>query len=45
VGASISCCWKGCPNKYHYMCAKEIGKSTQRERERREEERDGERRR
>ncbi|KAL0993116.1 hypothetical protein UPYG_G00103410 [Umbra pygmaea] len=25
VGASISCCWKGCPQKYHYVCAKEIG--------------------
>ncbi|XP_045575918.1 retinoic acid-induced protein 1-like [Salmo salar] len=25
VGASISCCWKGCPHKYHYICAKEIG--------------------
>ncbi|KAJ7989733.1 hypothetical protein DPEC_G00307590 [Dallia pectoralis] len=25
VGASISCCCKGCPQKYHYVCAKEIG--------------------
>uniref|UniRef100_A0AAV2KLS0 PHD-type domain-containing protein n=1 Tax=Knipowitschia caucasica TaxID=637954 RepID=A0AAV2KLS0_KNICA len=25
VGASLSCCWRGCSNKYHYVCAKEIG--------------------
>uniref|UniRef100_A0A8C6WPT9 Uncharacterized protein n=1 Tax=Neogobius melanostomus TaxID=47308 RepID=A0A8C6WPT9_9GOBI len=27
VGASLSCCWRGCSNKYHYVCAKEIGKT------------------
>ncbi|XP_029293888.1 retinoic acid-induced protein 1 [Cottoperca gobio] len=25
VGASLSCCWRGCSHKYHYVCAKEIG--------------------
>uniref|UniRef100_A0A096M139 Retinoic acid induced 1 n=1 Tax=Poecilia formosa TaxID=48698 RepID=A0A096M139_POEFO len=24
-GASLSCCWRGCSYKYHYICAKEIG--------------------
>uniref|UniRef100_A0A669C639 Retinoic acid induced 1 n=1 Tax=Oreochromis niloticus TaxID=8128 RepID=A0A669C639_ORENI len=33
VGASLSCCWRGCSHKYHYVCAKEIGKRPQRERE------------
>ncbi|XP_062308138.1 retinoic acid-induced protein 1 [Osmerus eperlanus] len=31
VGASISCCLKGCPHKYHYVCAKEIGCTFQEE--------------
>uniref|UniRef100_A0A8C4E3R6 Retinoic acid induced 1 n=1 Tax=Dicentrarchus labrax TaxID=13489 RepID=A0A8C4E3R6_DICLA len=34
VGASLSCCWRGCSHKYHYVCAKEIGKRPQRERKR-----------
>uniref|UniRef100_A0A667YJF0 Retinoic acid induced 1 n=1 Tax=Myripristis murdjan TaxID=586833 RepID=A0A667YJF0_9TELE len=34
VGASLSCCWRGCTHKYHYVCAKEIGKRPRRERER-----------
>uniref|UniRef100_A0A3Q3GPU2 Retinoic acid induced 1 n=1 Tax=Labrus bergylta TaxID=56723 RepID=A0A3Q3GPU2_9LABR len=25
AGASLSCCWRGCSHKYHYVCAKEIG--------------------
>uniref|UniRef100_A0A8C9SBE6 PHD-type domain-containing protein n=1 Tax=Scleropages formosus TaxID=113540 RepID=A0A8C9SBE6_SCLFO len=25
VGASISCCWKACPQRFHYCCAKDIG--------------------
>ncbi|XP_028310313.1 retinoic acid-induced protein 1 [Gouania willdenowi] len=25
TGASLSCCWRGCSHKYHYVCAKEIG--------------------
>uniref|UniRef100_A0A1A8CCX1 Retinoic acid induced 1 n=1 Tax=Nothobranchius kadleci TaxID=1051664 RepID=A0A1A8CCX1_NOTKA len=25
AGASLSCCWRGCSYKYHYVCAKEIG--------------------
>uniref|UniRef100_A0A8C3ARL5 Retinoic acid induced 1 n=1 Tax=Cyclopterus lumpus TaxID=8103 RepID=A0A8C3ARL5_CYCLU len=33
VGASLSCCWRGCSHKYHYVCAKEIGKRPQREKE------------
>uniref|UniRef100_A0A672Z4E8 PHD-type domain-containing protein n=1 Tax=Sphaeramia orbicularis TaxID=375764 RepID=A0A672Z4E8_9TELE len=32
VGASLSCCWRGCSHKYHYVCAKEIGKRPQQER-------------
>ena len=29
VGASLSCCWGGCSRRYHYLCAKEIGKNLQ----------------
>ncbi|CAL8235791.1 unnamed protein product [Boreogadus saida] len=29
VGASLSCCWGGCSRRYHYICAKEIGKNLQ----------------
>lgn len=29
AGASLSCCWRGCSHKYHYVCAKEIGKRPQ----------------
>uniref|UniRef100_A0A8C9SNP2 Retinoic acid induced 1 n=1 Tax=Scleropages formosus TaxID=113540 RepID=A0A8C9SNP2_SCLFO len=25
VGASVSCCWKGCTQTFHYVCAKEMG--------------------
>ncbi|XP_023677549.2 retinoic acid-induced protein 1 isoform X1 [Paramormyrops kingsleyae] len=25
VGASVSCCRKGCPQKFHFVCAKETG--------------------
>ncbi|MFT7812188.1 retinoic acid-induced protein 1-like [Arapaima gigas] len=25
MGASISCCWKACPQRFHYCCAREIG--------------------
>uniref|UniRef100_A0AAY4C999 Uncharacterized protein n=1 Tax=Denticeps clupeoides TaxID=299321 RepID=A0AAY4C999_9TELE len=25
VGASVCCYWKGCTQKYHYICAKELG--------------------
>ncbi|KAM9780054.1 retinoic acid-induced protein 1-like [Neosynchiropus ocellatus] len=25
LGASLGCCWRGCPHKYHFVCAKEIG--------------------
>ncbi|XP_066545829.1 retinoic acid-induced protein 1 [Amia ocellicauda] len=25
LGASVSCCSKGCPQKFHYVCAKEMG--------------------
>ena len=29
VGASLSCCWGSCSRRYHYICAKEIGKNLQ----------------
>ncbi|XP_061556865.1 retinoic acid-induced protein 1 isoform X1 [Phycodurus eques] len=25
AGASLSCCWRSCSRKYHFVCAKEIG--------------------
>ncbi|XP_069037159.1 retinoic acid-induced protein 1 isoform X2 [Lepisosteus oculatus] len=31
LGASVGCCSKGCPQKFHYVCAKEMGCSLQEE--------------